>query len=114
MATKLMQLDSLLAQGFKIEMRGVGRSEEYLVQLVLESPQGERVSGHGPTLDEAIVNGLIHLALKLEEYLVRAENDRDLYKRGMVKLTDLPLRMDPLALARLTDEGGTDEHSAQS
>lgn len=114
MATKIAQFDSLLAHGFKLDLRGAGRGEEYQVQIVIESPQGERVSGHGPNLEEAIVNGLIHLAVKLEEYLVRTENDRDMYKRGLVKLTDVPLLVDPLVMARLTSEGGTDEHSAQS
>lgn len=99
MATILSELQRLAVLGFKAELRP-GPSDEQPIRLMLESPDGVRNLGYGRNIQTALVNALVGQILSLGDYLRAAESDRDLYKRGLVRMDDRPLRPEQF-------EGGT-------
>lgn len=91
MATILSELQRLTGLGFKAELRP-GPTDEMPIRLMLESPDGVRNLGYGRNIQTALVNALVGQIVTLGDYLRDAESDRDMYKRGAVKMTDIPLR----------------------
>ena len=91
MATILSELQRLTVLGFKAELRP-GPSDEQPIQVILESPDGVRNFGYGRNIQTALVNALVGQVLKLGDYWRAAEDERDMYKRGLVRFDDIPLR----------------------